>query len=123
MKRFCLYCKKELSGRRRKFCCANHMQLYYYHNNEKCNKRIREYAKLSYYKNKDKEEYKKMKKKYFDKWRKKNRDRFNALMRVASRKYKRKLYRYRLDNNLCVICGGKRDSKFKSCSKCRRKIK
>lgn len=49
----------------------------------------------------------------------KNRDKYNEYMRD----YHKKIYEYRKTNNLCTICGGKRDTEKLKCNKCRTKEK
>lgn len=64
-------------------------------------------------------EYRKKRKKWFDDWRRKNRKHFNNLVREPNRLLSRKRHEERKSKGLCIKCGGKRDSKFLSCLKCR----
>jgi len=115
MKR-CPYCNKFLKKKginnehfiQRKFC------------NSTCCTRY--HSKKTYNRIKDTKEYKKERKKYLRKWRKKNRQHFNDLCREKSKIYARKRHQERKNKGQCINCGNKRDSKWLTCSKCRKII-
>lgn len=101
-KRFCMFCKKKLTGQRRKFC------------SNLCHSRYR-YKLL-----KDDPEFKKRTKARYQKWRKKNRKHVNAIILPKVKKWNKKRYWYRRKLNLCTGCGKKlKDITKAECPNCR----
>ena len=77
-KYYCIKCKNQLlPGRKRKFCDA------------KC--RSQYYSAMQYAREKENPEYMKKRIVYHKQWRKKNHEKFNAIMRKASKEYQRRL--------------------------------
>ena len=72
----CPHCNKTVLGRKKKFCTTT------------C--RTRFYALRQYKKNKNNPQFKAQRKAYFSTWRVENKDKWNALMRVAAKKYQQK---------------------------------
>jgi len=104
----CERCKGKFPFRKSKRFCSTLCQ-------------AREQAHKFYQKNKEKKWYKDRQRKSFKNWRILHREHFNDLVRNKNRLYQRKIRSTWKKLGLCPSCGGLRDSKWKSCSKCRRK--
>lgn len=96
-----------------------------YHTNKKFREKVKKYAREEM-KNLSKEEMKERNKKYYNKDYFRNRYQTNEEARKKmieeNTKHTRRRYLERLEKGLCPVCGAKRDSKFKMCEECRRKV-
>ena len=113
----CLYCKGEVESKQdriipKKFCSRTCSMKYF--------------SKQRYLRIKNTKEFKQERKKYFKKWLEKNREHFNDIVRPKARDYQNKKYHYRINNGLCIHCGGKIEKErlpHRECFKCNKMIK
>jgi len=121
----CLNCGNPINGLNRKFCNNNlcNSITHKYRTNPEYREKLKARAK-KYYTN-NKEVCKVKCKAYFKIWLSKpeNRKKFNEQMRIANKLRWRRLHVIRESQNLCMRCGGSRDTSKKNCSTCLEKMR
>ena len=120
----CIYCYKDFEPKRddsdKRFCCYLHKNNWRYKHEPKYRAKIKERNYKRYFKIRDTPEYKKKRKETFRIWRANNRLKHNAMMNIITKRNNKKRMVYRRKNGLCTWCGGKRDSIYSYCGKCRK---
>lgn len=106
--KICPHCKQKFdSDRLGKIFCSKLCQ-------------TREHSIQTYYRIKNNPEYKKKRAAYFKIWRAKNREHFNELMRVYSKRFQAERRANRKAQGLCPGCGGEKiEDRYKQCEVCR----
>jgi len=122
----CLNCGNPLNDLCRKFCnktCAHKYYYKSYRTNLEYRDKLKSKSKKYYMNNKEMCNTKS--KAYFKIWLSKpeNRKKFNEQMRIINRLRWRKQHAIREAQNLCMRCGGPRDSSKKNCLTCLEKMR
>ena len=118
----CKNCKRELTGRHKRFCSCNCSSLWRYRNLPAYRKKLLARSKKVYYKQRNNPKFKADQRRRFNDWLENNRAHFNDLCRDRARECERKKRKRRKKLKLCVYCGKKRTIGYISCESCRKKI-
>ena len=87
---YCINCKKELEGKKEKFCSQKCLQHWNYHNNPIRNQKVKERARKVHEQMKDDPEFKRKAYLRTKSWTERNRKRYNAYMKSYMNKNWRK---------------------------------
>jgi hypothetical protein len=115
----CKYCKRELTGRKKRFCGSNCSSKWRYRNLPAYNLALKRRSRKQYQSQKGNPKFKADRKRRFNDWLENNREHFNDLCRINCREYERKKRARRRRLKVCILCGGKRTIGYKSCESCR----